>query len=131
MPPPIPVAHSTQAKKDKKSEKMYVKKISELAQIVQQQHLENKKLENLFSDSKMKSLQLSLALRKIGKETSSDPWDKLFASEVSGSYYAIAEGRNSGSWEFMLMSENFCLKWMVWWVPSSRYACPMHLVTVK
>jgi hypothetical protein len=35
-----------------------------MARIVQQQHLENKKLEKLFSDSKRQALQLSEALNQ-------------------------------------------------------------------
>jgi hypothetical protein len=45
----------------------------------------------------MKSLQLSLALSQKEEETSSDPWDKFLVSEVSDSYCAGAEGRNSGT----------------------------------
>jgi hypothetical protein len=36
--------------------------MSEMAKIMQQQRLENKKLEKLFSDAKKQSLQLSEAL---------------------------------------------------------------------
>jgi hypothetical protein len=38
-----------------------------------------------------------LALNQKEEETSYDPWDKFLVSEVSDSYYAVAEGRNSGS----------------------------------
>jgi hypothetical protein len=38
-----------------------------------------------------------LALSQNEEETSSDPWDKFLVSEVSCYYYAVAEGRNSGS----------------------------------
>jgi predicted RNase H-like nuclease (RuvC/YqgF family) len=75
------VARSTQAKKDKKSEKVYMKQMSDLTQIVQKQHIENKKLEKLLSDSKRKSLQLSLALSLKEEKTSSDPWDKFVVSK--------------------------------------------------
>jgi hypothetical protein len=55
-------SRASQARKDKKEKKDYVKQISEMAKIVQQQHLENKKLEKLFSDAKIQALQLFEAL---------------------------------------------------------------------
>jgi hypothetical protein len=62
---PVP-SHSSsrasQARKDKKKKKEYLKKMSELAKIVQQQRLEDKKYENIFSDSNRQALQLSVAL---------------------------------------------------------------------
>jgi hypothetical protein len=76
---------------------MDMKQMSDLTQIYQQQCLENKKLEKFFSYSKRKSLQLSLALNQKEGETSSDPLDTFLVSEVSGSYYVVAEGRNYGS----------------------------------
>jgi hypothetical protein len=51
-----------QARKDKKEKKGYLRQMYELAKILQQQRLKNKKLKKLFSDSKKQSLQLSLAL---------------------------------------------------------------------
>jgi hypothetical protein len=51
----VPGTRSTQAKREKKAEKMCIKQMSDLTQIFQQQRLENKKLEKLFSDSKRKS----------------------------------------------------------------------------
>jgi hypothetical protein len=64
---------------------------------VQQQSLEDKKLEKLFSDSKRQALQLSVAL--IQKQVSHpvDPWDKFVTSEVAGSYYAVARGKKIDS----------------------------------
>jgi hypothetical protein len=57
-PPPVSAtvpSHSSsrasQARKYKKEKKDYLKQMSEMAKIVQQQRLENKKLEKLFSDS--------------------------------------------------------------------------------
>jgi hypothetical protein len=62
---PVPSHYSSrvyQSKKDKKEKHEYLKQMPELAKIVQQQRLENKKLEKLFSDSKRQSLQLYVAL---------------------------------------------------------------------
>jgi hypothetical protein len=69
-----------QSKKDIHAEKEYLKQMSELANIVQQQRLENKKLEKLFLDSKNKLLQLSLALNQKQEITPADPWDKFVAT---------------------------------------------------
>jgi hypothetical protein len=59
--------------------------MSELAKIVQHQRLENKKLENLFSHAKRKSLQLYLALSQQQKIAPDDPWIECVPSEVTGS----------------------------------------------
>jgi hypothetical protein len=58
FPHTVHVARSTQVKKDRRAEKLYLKQMAEF----QHQRLDNKKLEKLFSESKIKSLQLSLAL---------------------------------------------------------------------
>jgi hypothetical protein len=71
--------------------------MSELEKIVQQQRLENKKLEIMFSDSKRQSLQLSLALTQQQEIPPADPWGKFVASEVTGSYYAVARGQGFDS----------------------------------
>jgi hypothetical protein len=77
---PVP-SHSSyrasQAIKDKKENKEYIKQMSEMAQIVQQKHLENKKLEKLFSDAKRQALQLSEALSQQQENPPADPWKKL------------------------------------------------------
>jgi hypothetical protein len=67
LPVPVPVpSHSSsrtsQAKKYRQAKTEYLEHMSELANIVQQQRLKNKNLEKLFSDGKIKSLQLYLAL---------------------------------------------------------------------
>jgi hypothetical protein len=57
VPVPVPshvYYRISQAKKDNHAKKEYLKQMSELAKIVQQQHLENKKLEKPFSDAKRK-----------------------------------------------------------------------------
>jgi hypothetical protein len=69
----------------------------ELAKIVQQQSLENKKLEKLFSDSKRQALQLYVALIQKQESPLADRWDKFFTSEVTGSYCAVAREKRSGS----------------------------------
>jgi hypothetical protein len=71
--------------------------MSELANIVQQQRLENKKLEKLFSDSKRQALQLSIALSQQQESPPDDPWDKFVTSEVTGSYYGVAQGKRFNS----------------------------------
>jgi hypothetical protein len=56
---PVPSHYSSrasQARKDKKENKEYLKQMSEMAKIMQQQCLENKKLEKLFSDAKRQYL---------------------------------------------------------------------------
>jgi hypothetical protein len=92
---PVP-AHSSsktsQSKKERHSKKEYLKQMLELAEFVQCQNLENKKLEKLLSDSKRKSLQLSLALSQQQEISPSDPWDTFVTSEVTGSYYEVARG---------------------------------------
>jgi hypothetical protein len=79
--------HIYQAKREWQAEKSYLKQMSEM----QKQHLEKKKLEKLFNDSKKKALQLSLALsqRHLG--------DRFVAAEVTGSYYTIARGKGFDS----------------------------------
>jgi hypothetical protein len=51
-----------------------------MAKIVQQQHLENKKLEKLFSDPKIQALQLSEALSQEQENPPADPWNNFFTS---------------------------------------------------
>jgi hypothetical protein len=97
---PVPSRSSSgtpQAQKNKHTKKEYLKQMSELAKIVQDQGLENNKLEKLFSDAKRKSLQLSLALSQQQESPPDDPWDKFVASEVTGSYYAVARGTGFSS----------------------------------
>jgi hypothetical protein len=48
--------------------------MSEMAKIVQQQRLENKKLEKLFSDSQRQALQLSDALSQQQENPPARPW---------------------------------------------------------
>jgi hypothetical protein len=55
--------------------------------------LENTKLDKLFPDYKRQSLQLSLALSQEQDIDPSDPRGKNVASEVTGSYYAVAWGK--------------------------------------
>jgi hypothetical protein len=69
----------------------------EMAKIVQQQRLENRKLEKLFSDSKRQALQLTAALIQQQENPPADPWDKFVTSEVTGSYYVVARGRRFDS----------------------------------
>jgi hypothetical protein len=95
--PPVSVpvrSHSSfrasRAKKDKHAKKEYIKQISELANIAQDQRLENKKFEKCFSDAKRKSLQLYLALSQQQESLPDDPWDTFVTSEVTGSYYDVA-----------------------------------------
>jgi hypothetical protein len=80
VPVPVPY-HSSyrvfQAKKDKQEKKEYLNQMSELEKIVQQQRLENKKLEKMFSDSKRQSLQLSLALSQQQESPPADPWENM------------------------------------------------------
>jgi hypothetical protein len=71
--------------------------MSEMAKIIKQQRLENKKLEKLFSDSKRQALQLSEALSQQHENPPADPWDKVVTSEVTGPYYAVARGRRFDS----------------------------------
>jgi predicted RNase H-like nuclease (RuvC/YqgF family) len=86
-PPPVsaPVpshysSRASQARKDRKEKKEYLKQMSEMAKIVQQQRLENKKLEKLFSDAKRQSLQLSESLSQQQYNPPADPWDKFVKS---------------------------------------------------
>jgi hypothetical protein len=67
--------------------------MSELSKIVQQQRLENKKPEKLFSYSKRQALQLSVALSQQQERPPADPWEKIVTSEVTGSYYSVAQGK--------------------------------------
>jgi hypothetical protein len=96
VPVPVP-SHSSsrtsQARKDRKEKKEYLKQMSEMANIIQQQRLENKKLEKLFSDAQKQSLQLSEALSQQQENSPADPWENFVTSEVTGSYYAVARGR--------------------------------------
>jgi hypothetical protein len=71
--------------------------MSKLTKIVQQQRLENKKLEKMLSDSKRHSLQLSLALSQKQESPPADPWEINVASEVTGYYYAVARGKGFDS----------------------------------
>jgi hypothetical protein len=97
---PVP-SHSSsrafQAIEDKKEKKEYLKQMSEMAKITQQQRLENKKLEKLFSDSKRQALQLSAALSQQRYIPPAERWDKFVTSEVTGSYYAVDRGRRFDS----------------------------------
>jgi hypothetical protein len=54
--------------------------------------LENKKLEKLFSDSKIQALQMHAALSQQQESPPADPWDKSVKSEITGSYYAVSQG---------------------------------------
>jgi hypothetical protein len=67
--------------------------MSEMAKIMQQQRLENKKLEKLSSYAKIQSLQLSEVLSQQQGNPPADPWDKNVTSEVTGSYYAATGER--------------------------------------
>jgi hypothetical protein len=71
--------------------------MSEMAKIIQQQRLENKKLEKLFSDVQKQPLQLSEALSHQQENPPADHWDKFVTSDVTGSYYAVARGRRFDS----------------------------------
>jgi hypothetical protein len=66
--------------------------MSEMANIVRQQRLDSKQLEKLFSDSKRQAFQLSEALSKQQENPPADRWDKFVTSEVTESYYAVAQG---------------------------------------
>jgi hypothetical protein len=94
VPAPVP-SHSSsrdsQARKDRKKKKEYLKQMSQMAKIVQQQRLENKKLKKLFSDAKRQSLPLSEALSQQQENLPADPWDNFFTSEVTRAYYASPE----------------------------------------
>jgi hypothetical protein len=81
-----------------------------MAKIVQQQRLENKKLEKLFSDSKRQALQLSEALSQQQENPPSDPWDKFVTSEVTGAYYAVARGRRFDSFVIYADVNKFLLE---------------------
>jgi hypothetical protein len=67
--------------------------MSDMAEIMQQQRLENKKLEKIFSDAQKQSLQFSGALSRQQENPPADPWDNYFTSEVTGSYWAVAQER--------------------------------------
>jgi hypothetical protein len=64
-----------------------------MAKIVQQQRLENKKFEKLFSDSKRQALQLYVAPSQQQESPPAEPCDNFVTSEVTGSYYAVARER--------------------------------------
>jgi hypothetical protein len=70
--------------------------MSELAKIVQEQRLENKKLEKIFLASKKKSLQLIFTLNQKQYSTPVDPWDFFLTTEVTGSDYTVAGGKLFG-----------------------------------
>jgi hypothetical protein len=93
---PVP-SHSSsktsQSRKERKEKKDFLKQMSEMAKIMQQQHLENKKLDKLFSDAKRHSRQLSGALSQQQENPPAYPWDKCVTSEVTGAYYAVTRGR--------------------------------------
>jgi hypothetical protein len=113
VPVPVPshsFSRTFQAKKDKQAKKEYLNQMSELAKIVQQQRLKNKKLEKLFPDSKRKSLQLYLALIQKQENPPSDPWGKNVASEVTGSYYSVARGKGFSSLENYADANKFLLE---------------------
>jgi hypothetical protein len=97
---PVP-SHSSsrvsQGKKYKKEKKEFLNQMSELAKIVHQQRLENKKFEKLFSDIKRQALQLSVALSQQQESPPADPWEFFFASEGTGSYYTVSRGKRFDS----------------------------------
>jgi hypothetical protein len=96
-PPQAPsntTSKSSQAKKEQQAEKAHIKKKSELAKNVQEQLLENKKLEKLCSIAKKKSLQLSLDLSQKQESAPVDPGNKFVAIEVTGSYYYVVRGKS-------------------------------------
>jgi hypothetical protein len=74
IPPPVPApvpSHSSsrasQSRKEKKEKKEYLKQMTEMAKIVQQQCLENKKLEKLFQipkDRLSSCLKLSVSNKR-------------------------------------------------------------------
>jgi hypothetical protein len=84
--------------------------MSEMAKIVQQQRLENKKLETLFSDAKRQSLHLFEALSKQQENPPAYPWDKFVTSEVTGAYYAVARGRRFDSFGIYAYVNKFFLE---------------------
>jgi hypothetical protein len=109
IPPPVSVpvpSHSSfrvfQAKKDKKEKKEYLKQMSELAKIVQQQRLENKKLEKLFSDSKRQALQLCVALSQKQESPPADPWEKSVHQRSLGLSTRSPEDKGLTVLEYML-----------------------------
>jgi hypothetical protein len=81
-----------------------------MSKIVQQQRLENKKLEKLFSDSKRQSLQLSEALSQQQENSPADHRDKFVTSEVAGAYYAVAIGRRFDSFGIFADMNKFFLE---------------------
>jgi hypothetical protein len=117
QPPPVSVpvpyhssSRTSQARKDRKEKKEYLKHMSEMSKIMQQQRLENKKLEKLFSGEQKQSLQLSKALSQRQENPPADPWDKFVPSEVTGSYYAVAQGRRFGSFGIYADVNKFLLE---------------------
>jgi hypothetical protein len=113
MSAPVP-SHSSsrasQARKEKKEKKEYLKQMSEMAKLVQQQRLESKKLEKLFSDSQRQVLQLSEALSQQQENPPTDPFDKFVTSEVTGAYYAVARGRRFDSFGIYADVNKFLLE---------------------
>jgi hypothetical protein len=71
--------------------------MSEMDKIAQQQRLENKTLEKIFSDSKRQPLHISEALIQQQENPPADHWDKFVISEVTGPYYKVARGRRFDS----------------------------------
>jgi hypothetical protein len=63
--------------------------MSEMAKIVQQQRMENKKLEKLLPDYNRQALQMFEALSQQQENPTADPWEKFVTSEVTGAYYAV------------------------------------------
>jgi hypothetical protein len=90
-------SRASQARKDKKEKREYLKQMSKMAKIVQQQRLENNKLEKLFSDSKRQVLQLSVSLSRQQDIPPAELCDKFVTSEVTGSYYAVARRKSFDS----------------------------------
>jgi hypothetical protein len=77
--------------------------MSEMAKIMQQQRLENKKLEKKLSDAKKQSLRISEALIQQQKNPPADPCETFVRSEVTGAYYSVARGRRFDS--FVIYAE--------------------------
>jgi hypothetical protein len=70
--PPPPSSRASQARKDKKEKKEYLKQMSEMAKIVQQQRLENKKLEKnsqILKDRLSSFLKLSVSNKRTLLQT--------------------------------------------------------------
>jgi hypothetical protein len=95
---------------DRHAKKEYLKEISKLTKIVQEQCLENKKLEKLFLASKKKLLQLSLVLNQKQESTHFDPWVNFLATEVIGSYYDVARGKGFSSFGIYVDVKEFLME---------------------